>query len=99
MNEEQEFVEKAKRLSFAIIQTIQNETRREPEDMVAKVSLLALTKVSASVLHMLQKMNGGDDEVLDLFVGTLIESIKALDGLATAGDQTRDVINKVMRKS
>ncbi len=98
MDEEQIFVEKAKRVSFAIIKTIENETSSEPEDMVAKISLLALTKVSASVLHMLQKMNGEDDEILDLFIGTLIESIKALDGLATAGDQTRDVINKVMRK-
>ncbi len=98
MDEEQIFVEKAKRVSFAIIKTIENETNREPEDMVAKISLLALTKVSASVLHMLQKMNGEDDEIIDLFIGTLIESIKALDGIATAVDKTNDVINKAKGK-
>ena len=99
MNEEQEFVAKAKSLSFALIKTIQNETFDEEHDMGIKIALLALTKVSSSVLHMLQKMSGEDDEVVDLFISTIIESIKALDGLETANDATKEIINKAMRKS
>jgi hypothetical protein len=99
MNEEQVFVDKAKQLSFAILQTLQNETGNEDPEMGMKISLLALTKVSASVLHMVHRTDEQHDEVVDLFVTTLIESIKALDGVATAESATKDVMRKVMRKS
>lgn len=99
MDEEQDFVDKSKNLSFAIIQTIQNQTNGEDPEMGIKISLLALTKVSASVLHMLKKVNDGDEEVVSLFVSTVIESIKALDGIATAEEATNSVLKKMMRKA
>jgi hypothetical protein len=98
MNEEKDFVDKAKQLSFALLQTLQNETGNEDPEMGMKISLLALTKVSASVLHMVHRNDEQNDEVVDLFVTTLIESIKALDGVVTAESATKGVLNKMMRK-
>jgi hypothetical protein len=98
MNEEKDFVDKAKQLSFALLQTLQNETGNEDPEMGMKISLLALTKVSASVLHMVHRTEEQHDEVVDLFVATLIESIKALDGVVTAESATKGVLNKMMRK-
>jgi hypothetical protein len=47
---------------------------------------------------MVHRTDEQHDEVVDLFVTTLIESIKALDGVVTAESATKGVLNKMMRK-
>lgn len=99
MNDEKDFVEKAKQMSFALLQTMETKTIGEDPELGIKICLLALTKVSSSILHMLKKIHDDDDEVVSLFVSTVIESIKALDDVATAVETTNVVLDKMMRKA
>lgn len=100
MNDEQlekEFVKKAKSLSLSLIETINKETATEDREMSVKIALLSLTKVSASVLYTIQR-NEPDDAVLELFIGTVVESLNHLDKNDFAHEEAQDIIDKLRGK-
>lgn len=100
MNQEEitkEFFEKSKLLSFALIDTITKETKQEHKEMSLKISLLALSKVAASILYTIQR-NEPDDAVLELFLGTVVESLNHLDKQGFAHEETQDIIDKLRGK-
>lgn len=100
MNEEEiekDFIEKAKYLSFALINTLTEKTAQEDTEMSIKISLLALAKVSASVLYRIQKFDP-DETTLKLFIGTVIDSVNNLDGQALAHEEAQDIIDKLRGK-
>jgi len=100
MNDEQlekEFVEKSKLLSFALIDTIAKETKQEYKEMSLKISLLALSKVAASILYTIQRSEP-DDAVLELFIGSVVESLNHLDKNDFAREEAQDIIDKLRGK-
>ena len=100
MNEEEiekEFVKKSKLLSFALIDTIAKETKQEHKEMSLNISLLALSKVAASILYTIQR-NEPDDAILELFIATVVESLNHLDKNDFAREEAQDIIDKLRGK-
>ena len=91
----QEFVEKARLVSLEILKTINIETINESSPMDLKISLFALTKVSASVIYALSRDAEDKEELLDLFVNTIIASVKELGNIDDSKEAAEDVINKL----
>lgn len=95
--QEKEFVEKSKALSFEIIRTLTQNAEKEGIEMSLKISLLALSKVAASILYHIQ-IQGQDDVVVDLFIGTVIESLNNLHEQGSAHEEAQDLIDKLQGK-
>ena len=91
----QEFVEKARLVSLEVLRTINIETINEPSPMDMKIALFALTKISASVIYALSRDAEDSEEVLDLFVNTIIASVKELGNIEDSKEAAEDVINKL----
>ena len=97
MNEEEiekEFVKKSKLLSFALIDTIAKETKQEDKVMSLKIALLSLSKVAASILYTIQRSEP-DDDVFELFIATVVESLNHLDKNDFAHEEAQDIIDKL----
>ena len=60
-----------------------------------KIALFALTKISASVIYALSRDAEDSEEVLDLFVNTIIASVKELGNIEDSKEAAEDVINKL----
>lgn len=91
----QEFVEKARLVSLEVLRTINIETINEPSPMDMKIALFALTKISASVIYALSRDAEDSEEVLDLFVNTVLGSVRALGNIEDSKEAADDVINKL----
>lgn len=92
-----EFVEKSKLLSFALIGTITEETIQEDKEMSLKIALLSLSKVAASILYEIEK-NQPEDPVLELFIGTVVESLNNLNEQGSAHEEAQEIIEKLRGK-
>lgn len=92
--QEREFIEKSQAVSLAILKTIQDSTAKEPAPMDIKIALLALTKVSASVLYQMSLIADDREELFDLFIGTIFRSMASLDEL----EESKEAADKVIRK-
>lgn len=98
MNSDQEekmFIDKAKNVSLAILKTMQEQTAHEPAPMDIKIALLALTKVSASVLYQMSQITEDREELFELFVGTIFRSIEALADINDSQEAAEEVIRKL----
>ena len=93
--EEKMFIDKSKDLSLAILKTMQERTSNEPAPMDIKIALLALTKVSASVLYQMSQITEDREELFELFVGTIFRSIEALADINDSQEAAEEVIRKL----
>ena len=93
---EEEFIKKAHDLTAILLKKMAEFTKNEEADIAAKIALLTLSKASASVICAMEKNFEVDTEsVLDLFVGTVSESV-ALVG--NSENSTKHIIDKMMGK-
>ena len=77
--------------------TIAKETKQEHKEMSLNISLLALSKVAASILYTIQR-NEPDDAILELFIATVVESLNHLDKQGFAREEAQDIIDKLRGK-
>lgn len=91
----EDFVDKSKVVGLEILKTISIHTMDEPTPMDLKIALFALTKVSASVIHNMSHEAENKEELLELFVNTVLGSVKELTNIDDAKEAAEDVINKL----
>lgn len=96
MMSEEEFIKKAHDLTTTLIKQMAEFTRSEEPDIAAKVSLLALTKTSASIICAMDKNFETDtDSILDLFISTLVESVEFVNHSEI---ESKKIIDKMVGK-
>ncbi len=93
--ETRDFVEKSKAVSLEILKTINEQTIDEPNPMDMKIALFALTKVSASLLYALSHEAENKEELFELFINTVLGSVRALGNIEDSKEAAEDVINKL----
>ena len=91
----EEFVEKSRLVSLEVLQTINEQTIDEPNPMNLKIALFALTKVSASLLYALSHEAENKEELFELFINTVLGSVRALGDIEESKEAADDVINKL----
>ena len=94
---EQEFIKRGTDATHALMKVLSEHTEGQSPSMAFKISLLALSKASASMIATMQDHFESDDgtSLLDLFVGTVISSV---DLIANSEESSRRVIDKMMGK-
>lgn len=90
-----DFIDKSRELGIEIMSIVEKHTGTDQDPIAIKIALLAITKVSACILHELIKMTDNSEAVFDLFVGTVAQSLDALDDLDVSKDEADAIINKL----
>ncbi len=98
MMNEQEFIKKGTETTHALMRVLSEQTKGEHPGMAFKISLLALSKASATMIAVMQDNFESDDgtSLLDLFVSTVISSV---DLITDSEDSSKRVIDKMMGKT
>jgi len=93
---EQQFIEKATSLTYALLKTMEEFTKEEDTAIGVKISLLALAKASAGTIYTLNPANQyNETSVLDLFISTVSKSVDALE---VTTDESKRIIESMMKK-
>jgi len=97
MMSEQEFIKRSTDATHALMKVLSEHTKGQTSDMAFKISLLALSKASASMIAAMQDHFETDDgaSLLDMFVSTVIASV---DILTDSENSSKQIINKMMGK-
>ena len=97
MMNEQEFIKRGTDATHALMKTLLEHTKGQTPDMAFKISLLALSKASASMIATMQDNFETDDgtNLLDMFVSTVIASV---DILTDSENSSKRIIDKMMGK-
>ena len=95
--DEQEFIKRGTDATHALMKTLSEHTTGQTPDMAFKISLLALSKASASMIATMQDHFESDDgtNLLDMFVSTVIASV---DIITDSENSSKRIIDKMMGK-
>ncbi len=97
MMDEQEFITRGTDATHALMKVLSEHTKGQTPEMAFKISLLALSKASASMIVTMQDHFESDDgtNLLDMFVSTVIASV---DIITDSENSSKRIIDKMMGK-
>lgn len=97
MMSEEEFIKRGTDATHALMKVLSEHTKGQPPEMAFKISLLSLSKASATMIAVMQGNFESEDgtSLLDMFVSTVIASV---DLLTDSEDSSKRIIDKMMGK-
>lgn len=94
MTANEDFFKRGKELSLKIVKLLQEEANSHDDASGNLIGLFAVAKVSASVIKVTQQVLEDDEEILELFMSELNDTLNSFDALITSDE----VIKKAMGK-
>ena len=94
---EEEFIKRSTEATHALMKVLAEHTKGQTPEMAFKISLMVLSKASASTIAVMQDAFESEDgtSLLDMFVSTVIASVELL---TNSENSTKHIIDKMMGK-